>query len=554
MSSTAEPTGSQSSTGAAASSSATAFYRNATGLVRGVSPRSAFVFQFIGAHPAYPLAYGLFFAFALFPGGNFLVAGLLTIPLVLAFAYSYGLLTRIMPRTGGDYLFVSRILSPSVGIVSSFSFAVGQLLSLAFFGAAVTTLGIAPGMTVVGLITHSSWLVNASATISASHGWQFLIGSVLFTIGAVILVGGWKITLRIQNVIFAMLTLCFVICVITALVIPHQSFITDFNSFARPYTHLGNTYQSAITSANKAGIDTNPGFSFTNTIPLVGIFASFAIYTWFAAYAGSELRQARTTRQAHMMALAGTVAVVLVAVFALLFINQFGSAFLIAANSSTGLPSGIGFAPTYIFLTSAAVGSTPLAIILIICFISYFAVPVYQIDLTLTRTIFAYSFDGLLPRRLSSVEERTRTPWWAIAITWVLTELVFLISLQLGNFFQILVYATLIFSISMAFVGACALVVPWRKPELYRAGATQRRVFGIPVISIAGGFAVVSVALIWTIYFVWPTQFGLENTTQFLLWVIGTILAAVVFFNLARYIQRRRGIRVELAYAEIPPE
>ena len=49
------------------------FARNATGLVRGVSPRSSLIINFIPGHPAQSLAAGFFFVFALFPGGNYLV-------------------------------------------------------------------------------------------------------------------------------------------------------------------------------------------------------------------------------------------------------------------------------------------------------------------------------------------------------------------------------------------------------------------------------------------------------------------------------------------------
>jgi amino acid transporter len=531
-----------------------AFVRNATGLVRGVSPRSAFVFQFLGSHPAYPLAYGLFFAFALFPGGNFVVAGLLTIPLTVAFAYSFGLLTSMLPRTGGDYLLVTRIISPTIGMISSFCMNAGSLMSLAFFGSAVVTLGVAPGLTEIGLVSHSAGLVTAGATVAASKWWTFLIGSVLFVLGALILTGGWKWTIRAQNAILVLLSIGFAICVIGALFTSHQSFVNDFNSFAHSHTGLANSYQSTIDGAQKSGVNTNPGFSFENTIPLIGIFAQFAIYSWFASYAGGELRRGRTTKQAHMMAGSGVTALVLVVVFAVIFIHTFGNSFLIAANSASGLPHGIAAAPTYIFLMSSVFGSTPLTVIVVITFLLYFLAPVYAIDVTVTRTIFAFSFDGLLPKRLSEVEERTKTPWWAIVITLVLTELVFLWSLQIGNLFQVLVYATLIQLVSMVLVALCAAIIPWRKPELFRAGGTQRRLFGVPVITIAGVGAILSAILVYCLFFVWSAQFGLENKLNFLYYLVGTIAAGVIFYNVARLVQRRRGHRVELAFAEIPPE
>ena len=70
------------------------FARNATGLVRGVSPRSSLIINFIPGHPAQSLAAGFFFALTLFPGGNYLLGLLLVIPMALAFSYAFGLLDQ----------------------------------------------------------------------------------------------------------------------------------------------------------------------------------------------------------------------------------------------------------------------------------------------------------------------------------------------------------------------------------------------------------------------------------------------------------------------------
>ena len=88
------------------------FARNATGLVRGVSPRSSLIINFIPGHPAQSLAAGFFFVFALFPGGNYLLGLLMVIPMTLAMSYAFGLLTAMIPRSGGDYMLVSRVIHP----------------------------------------------------------------------------------------------------------------------------------------------------------------------------------------------------------------------------------------------------------------------------------------------------------------------------------------------------------------------------------------------------------------------------------------------------------
>src|SRR5436190_22966256 len=119
------------------------FARQATGLVRAVPQRASLIFNFIPSHPAFVLSAGIFFAFSLFPGGNFILALVLDIPLVLAFAYSYGLLASMLPRTCGDYMFVTRVLHPAVGVVSSTCWMVSLFLSNAFFATAFIKVGLA---------------------------------------------------------------------------------------------------------------------------------------------------------------------------------------------------------------------------------------------------------------------------------------------------------------------------------------------------------------------------------------------------------------------------
>jgi basic amino acid/polyamine antiporter, APA family len=530
------------------------FVRNATGLVRDISPRSAFWMQFLGCHPVQPLAYGIFFAFALFPGGNFLLGCVLAIPIVAAYAYSFGLLSSMLPRTGGDYLFVTRVISPVIGIMSSFCQVVALLMSLSFFGSAVVTLGVAPGVEAIGLVGHYPKLVSWGATISTDKWWIWGIGTACFVLGALIYVGGWRRTLRRQSVIVGVVTLGLVVSGVIALVLSHSTFINDFNSFAKPYTGLKDSYGATLTAAHKAGVNTSPGFSFGHTLPITVVIVTLLAFSWFASYAGSELRRAKASVQANMMAFSGAIAVLLVILFGVLFIHTFGNGFLIGANASSGLPKGVSASPTYFFLLSAAVGSTPLAIFLVITYLLFWVGATYYLFVPLTRTLFAYAFDGLLPKKITAVDSRTHTPFWAIGVAFVLLEAFFIWSLQLNNFVQVLTYASLVQFISMGLVGVAAAIVPWRKPELYSAGATQRRFLGLPVVSIAGGAAVLSSVLIYVLYFHYAAEFGLSDKTKFVLFAVGVMVVSVIFLYGVRAIRHRQGIRQELVYAEIPPE
>ena len=129
------------------------FVRNATGLVRGVTPVSSVLINYIPGSPVLGLAYGFFLALSLYPGGNFLLALVILTPMALAYAYSFGLLTAAMPRSGGDYLLVSRVIHPVVGVISSFYMQLSNgMFSTALGGWFFTTLALGPGLIVIGLV------------------------------------------------------------------------------------------------------------------------------------------------------------------------------------------------------------------------------------------------------------------------------------------------------------------------------------------------------------------------------------------------------------------
>src|ERR687888_1278144 len=97
------------SSGAPTGQTSGLYVRNATGLVREVKPWQAMAINFITGAPPFVIGIALFGALSGFPGGNFLLATLLTIPLALGVVYAFGLLTSAIPRSGGDYVLVSRI-------------------------------------------------------------------------------------------------------------------------------------------------------------------------------------------------------------------------------------------------------------------------------------------------------------------------------------------------------------------------------------------------------------------------------------------------------------
>jgi amino acid transporter len=107
--------------GKAASGGSQLFVRQSTGLVREASALDATIFNAVFSAPVgATLAIGVLWALSAFPGADpvwaTIIAVILNVPVLIMMA----LLASSMPRTGGDYVWVSRILAPPLATISNF--------------------------------------------------------------------------------------------------------------------------------------------------------------------------------------------------------------------------------------------------------------------------------------------------------------------------------------------------------------------------------------------------------------------------------------------------
>src|SRR5437868_13394524 len=94
------------------------FLRNATGLVKAWSTFDAFVYSFWSINLITLGLYGMSYVYTV-PDGQLLVGILLFGVLVTFLVITYAMLVSVMPRTGGDYAWQSRVLGGGLGFVLS---------------------------------------------------------------------------------------------------------------------------------------------------------------------------------------------------------------------------------------------------------------------------------------------------------------------------------------------------------------------------------------------------------------------------------------------------
>lgn len=528
------------------------YARRATGLVREVSPFSTLVFNMAGQPTAVFLAISIFFTLGLYPGGSIWLGFAMALVVAIVISVCYGLFTSAIPRSGGDYVLVGRVTHPALGLVSSFFWTSGVILSIAFIALAFVTVALGPSLTAVGLVSGKGSLVTAGEDILTSKGWQFGIGTALILGSAVLLAGGWRWTTRIMNGLWAITMLGLGTVFLVLLFKSHAGFVNSFNQFAGSITGEPDTYGTVIANAHKEGIDTSPAFSMDNTWPVWASICGLSLFGWLSIYISGEVRRARDTTQMKVMSLGAVLHIGIAAILAVLFFARFGHDFFVAINS---LGESYPFAapPYYTFLSSIAGGSTLLAWWLFIAFAAAFPLLMIPNITIAVRTFFAWALDGLLPTRFAQVSSRTHAPHYAIGLTVALSILVLGWAVFNNEGFQsVLIEAILLQLVTMILIGVAAVLLPYRRPEVWRSSATTQRLLGIPIVALAGGLVAVLLAGLYYVFLRYP-DLGIEE--GHLLRDSAIILgAALLTFFVARAARLRQGVDVDKLAAEIPPE
>src|SRR5579862_2836938 len=138
------------------------FVRRSTGLVREVSPFSALLFNVLPTVPGVGLAISVFFVFGVFPGVHILSAYWLTGLIALAIALPFAFLGTAFPRSGNDYILVSRSIGAPSGLASSFSLLIAAVMATAFVAVTFAKFGIVPAIQTIGFISGSKGWISAA--------------------------------------------------------------------------------------------------------------------------------------------------------------------------------------------------------------------------------------------------------------------------------------------------------------------------------------------------------------------------------------------------------
>ncbi|MGD0019133.1 MAG: APC family permease [Candidatus Limnocylindrales bacterium] len=532
------------------------FVRQSTGLVREANALDATIFNAVFSAPVgATLAWGVFFALTAFPGSDLvwatIISFIINIPVLLMMA----LLASSMPRTGGDYVWVSRILSPPAALVSNFGAALSATIGATFWARYFPVFALGPILATLGITFDNSTLIDWGKSFQTDSHWIFVGAMVMVVLMGAILVAGLRTTFRWQNAFWIIASVGTFLAFIVLIFGSHADFVNNFNSVSAKYSS-----PDAATLISSAGVTPGSGPNAGNldaTLPSIFVIMTFMMWNWWSVYLSGELKSAANrARQLSIMFGALAWDVIFIVVGVLLLFKVTGYDFMVAVNSGASgyaVPTG----PWYHFLSSL-VYNIPILTFLIVGSFLFWSLPAMVGNTYMPiRTWFAWSFDRLLPEKLSEVNDRTHSPIWAILFEMVLVTLMLIWSIVSTDFQTWLALGVLAGVVCVVIVGVAAIVFPFRRKDLYQASPANWKIAGVPILFIVAPLSIaVMVFLAWCTW-QYPALALAGNPDN--RWQIFAFMGMIVVVGLAVYLlswffRRRQGIDINLVYKELPPE
>jgi len=538
------------------------YARKSTGLVREGSAWSVLVYNINFVSIGLMTLFALLLIPAFYPGGNVQLAFVICLVVVLPTSMVFAMFAAAMPRSGGDYVYVSRVLGPSWGMMSNWNQTVWWVLYGGVPSAFFAYYGLTPLFRSLGVLTGSQGLIDFGDKLSTPTG-AFICGTLLIVVLVGIFALGLNTYFRLQNVLFVIAMIGALLTIVILLFKDHGSFQAGFNASLADEAG-GNAFAKIMSSAKKAGFATAPFSLYWTLIPMTWIYLEL-VFNQSSAYIGGEVKRPGKV-QLWSMPFAAVVSVAIAMLTVWVIERSAGLSFMGALSWDNGETLGFSSAPTYTEVVAYASGNTLIALVLSIGFIfwSYTWLP-GQIT-NASRNLLAYGIDGVGPSWLGRVNERTHTPINALVVMGLGSIAALFFYTRPDSPFKTLVG---IFGFILSFVvtSIAAVVMPYRLKDVFEASPVNWRIGKTPVMSIVGVLSVVTCVFMAWDYLKDPLS-GLSATPKhegggiflhsrsfdmFLLNIL-IFVSGLVIYLVARAMRRRQGVDLDSTFKEIPIE
>ena len=544
--------------GAQATAQVQVFTRRASGLVRVMSPYSAFAYNVLNIGVIFPWVY--ITTIALYPNANVWLGIIITGLFTAFLAVVYAGLASAMPRTGGDYVFQSRTLRPWLG------FAIVSTMIITFFlqwqalaGWLVAVLGLSPMFLGLGITMDSPTFINWGLWFASPVG-AMVTTMVSSTIAALVLIKSFRWFVKIQWVMWYGFLLSFALMVVLFFLTPTSVFQARFDRATQLiYGSTGLTYSQILSSY----FTPTTAAAWVSTLLVAPVALTSLGWVGYAQEQAGEIQGAQSLKNQMFINVGGGLfSTVLMALLAFAMVQTVGQDWLSGASAGW-----LAVAPNMIYpwFSNLAMMLTdnPIILFLLIIGILLNALQIaFNVIVGWTRVAVAMSIDGALPKAVSHVSPRTHTPVTAHVIFLVLGGFVYAYIYNLVPGYTTYTLAvTAVATVMYIGTSLGGAIFPKTRRELYRTSPISKYKIGpIPIITICGAVSIIFSA--WMFYYFMTNALFvgvdlrtglLTGANTFLLVLIAIFVGWTVYYFVRRAYLRRVGIDLELAYKEVPP-
>jgi amino acid transporter len=517
------------------------FVRRSSGLIRAAGTYDVFIFNIGLISVGIAVALNQLIGPALYPGANIALSSLVATIGMIVVGIAYYMWSVSFPRSGGNYVYQSRTLSPGVAFASTFMETVILLFYAALASFLFVAVGLSAGLGALGFITESEGLANVAVWFGKPTG-VFITGSLIIVFCGFLPLAGMRRYFSFQRWMFIIAIVGTVVSLVVLWLATRERFVTNLQDLT------GLEYTQVISAAVDGGYS-NPGFDWGTTLkflvwpllPLLGGIQSIGI--------GGEIKKVSRAQSIGILGAILAAGLVFMA-FAGLSNKVFGYDFQGAISYNAGTEQSTEITPYFTVLAGILTNNVVLTVLIVAGFAAwiYFWIPAELIYAQ--RTMLAWSFDRLTPEPISYVSPRFNTPVVAIFIT---------VAIAIG--FMALIayttYGTLVLILGILLCWGLSMLAgvlfPYTRKEMFeRSPMARYRIGPIPAMSLANlaGLAF----MVWWFVLLWNDPIAAGHSARSIWSNVGLLIAGAVIYAVMRTIRRRQGVRLELAFKQIPIE
>jgi amino acid transporter len=487
-----------------------------------------------------------------FPGGSLVFGTVLATIGTLVYTLTWAFLSASMPRMGGDYIYLSRIVHPLIGFISNWSMVIFTWLFDVVAIYLLITDALDPSLFVLGVQLSNPGLVSFATTVS-SQFYTAVIGFIMIAVLTIIVLVSTRLMMKLFVGVW-IVAMIGTIATLVGLLTPSSVFVSNLNSYAMSAAGIPN-YYSYILQTGSAGFVSLSEFSF-QTVQIIPI-AFFALgYAFYSTYLGSEIKNASRTQQYGVL-IPVVVSGAFMALLAWAFQNSLSYQFLYAStnlyftnSTAYALPS-----PPYInYMAMIGGGNVILTLLVLAGFVAWTLLWTANGNLGMPRNMMAWSFDRLGPAALASVNDRFHTPHWSIILAGIFHGILFVLTFTIGSF--ILGLTAVLGNIIFTFIPISIAVIlfPYRNKAIYdiAPGIVKSKIGNLPILVPIGIMSLFFLALNAYLFAAYPIYGAVSppalETMAF------ALVTAIIWFYAWKYYRLKQGIDLSIIFKVIPPE